>query len=90
MPYLRKIIVKYQSSGYLTDSGSHQQSCTKILSTKTAGERKSNAAYCTYKLEGSILVIVTLVRAFQNHVQQELVITIDCPHLFALMLKHSS
>ena len=38
IPNLRKMSVKKQSSGYLTDSGSHQKSCTKILSIQIVGE----------------------------------------------------
>ena len=38
IPNLRKVNVKWQSSGYLTDSGSHQKSCTKILSIQIVGE----------------------------------------------------
>ena len=38
IPYLRKMSVKYKSSGHLTDSGSHQKSGTKILSLQIADE----------------------------------------------------
>ena len=51
MPCLLKMSVKLQSSGYLIDSGSHQKSCTKILSY-TSCWWKSNAVYCSYKLAG--------------------------------------
>ena len=83
MPYLLKLSVKQQSPGYLIDSGSHQKSYTKILSY-TSCWWKSNAVYCSYKLAGSVLVLVTEVRAFQNHVQIEAyahVVIIDRPHL---------
>ena len=59
IPNLRKMSVKKQSSGYLTDSG-----CTKILSIQIVGE-----SVMQHTVAWSILVFVTVVRAFQNHVQ---------------------
>ena len=61
IPYLQQMNVKKQSSRYLTDSGSHQKSCTKSCPIQTAGVSLTQDTVGINQ-RSSILVFVSVTR----------------------------